>query len=349
MKGGGWERFAGGAGVACVRGVSASPSPRTFSNPRYHEDRSWLDVMRWKLTSRPAAWPAHVAVEPQPVGPAPVSGLRVTWVNHATFLVQAPRATVLIDPLWSECAGPFGRIGPRRVHAPGVRFEELPRIDAVLLSHDHYDHCDLPTLRWIARRWPEAQVVTPRRNGDLARRAGFRADRITELAWWEGLEATAGGGAQTGVGLPGLSVSVTPARHWSNRLSGARNGRLWGGFFLRETASGRAVFCSGDTAYDDEMFRDVRMRLGAPDLALLPIGAYEPRWFMCEQHCNPEEAVRIHRELGAARSVGMHWGCFQLTDEARETPVRALAEACAAQGVAADKFITLAPGGSVVV
>lgn len=323
--------------VVVLRMPVPSVAARSFANPRYHRDRSWLEVLKWKFTSRAQPWPKTVPITPQPVAPAPTTGFRVTWVNHATFLIQTPQLTLLTDPQWSESAGPFGRLGPRRVHAPGVNFDALPRIDAVLLSHDHYDHCDLPTLRRLTKRFPQTRLLAPLGHAGLARRAGFRAEAIRELAWWQE-DAT----------LAGLAIVATPARHWSNRLSGARNSRLWAGFHLRD-AAGRAIYFSGDTAYDDEMFRDIRTRLGAPALAMLPIGAYEPRWFMVEQHCNPAEAVRIHVELGAGRSIGMHWGTFQLTDESREAPLNALAEALVAHGVAAENFITLGPGTSVAV
>ncbi|HEX2099035.1 MAG TPA: MBL fold metallo-hydrolase, partial [Candidatus Synoicihabitans sp.] len=139
---------------------------------------------------------------------------------------------------------------------------------------------------------------------------------------------------------------ATPARHWSNRLSGPRNGRLWSGFFLR--VGERSILFSGDTAYDPEFFLEIRRRFGTPDLAILPIGAYEPRWFMAAQHCNPAEAVQIHRDLGAGRSFGVHWGTFQLTDESREAPLAALEIARQAAGVASEEFPALHPGGSIV-
>ena len=164
------------------------------------------------------------------------------------------------------------------------------------------------------------------------RRAGFTANRIVELDWWQSHPLD-----------PDNEVTLTPARHWSNRISGTRNERLWGGFYIK--TGGRRIASVGDTGYDTQMFRDARKRLGAPDLALIPIGAYEPRWFMAPQHCNPEEAVQIHHDLGAKQSLAVHWGTFQLTDEARDAPSTALA----ATGISDDEFKVLAPGESLLV
>jgi L-ascorbate metabolism protein UlaG (beta-lactamase superfamily) len=220
------------------------------------------------------------------------------------------------------------------VQPPALDFDSLPRIDAVWLSHDHYDHCDLPTLRRIAREHPRARLFTPLGHEDVARRAGFGPSRHTALDWWEHIDLASG-----------FRLTATPARHWGNRLSGRRNQRLWGGWHL--AAPDAALFFSGDTAFDAEMFSAVRRELGAPDLALLPIGAYAPRWFMREQHCDPEEAVAIFRLLGARRAMGMHWGAFPFTDEPREEPPARLADAARSAGLAPDRFAAPPPGGTL--
>lgn len=308
-----------------------------FHNPGMHVNRSWLDVWRWKRNANPADWPKHVAINPPPLPARPTDDSVVaTWIGHATTLLQSAGANVLIDPVFSERASPVSWAGPTRVHPPGVALTDLPPIDLVLLSHDHYDHCDGQTLRRLSRTARPPHVLCPLGNGSLLLRFGFPTARITELDWWQ--EHTL---------APGVSVQATPARHWSNRLSGARNGRLWSGFWLR--LGQRTLYYAGDTAWDDHLFADIRKRCGAPDLALLPIGAYEPRWFMSAQHCNPTEAVRIHQTLGARQSIGVHWGTFQLTDEGREEPLQALAEARHAADVADHAFVTLDPGGSLTV
>lgn len=305
-----------------------------FRNPGRHEDRSWRDVLRWKLAGGAARWPRQVPVDARPA-PAAVPGeVVVTAAGHATFLVQSTTFALLTDPVWSERVGPLPGVGPRRVEAPGLVFDSLPSLNAILLSHDHYDHCDLPTLRRLARAHPRAMLVTPLGCADLARRAGFGPERRRELDWWQGT-GIAGSG-------PGLSVTATPARHWSNRLSGKRNQRLWCGWHIALPEA--AVFFAGDTAYDADFFPAIRRRLGSPDLALIPIGAYAPRWFMREQHCDPEEALRIHLALGARRSLGMHWGVFPFTDEPREEAPARLAAAVRSAGLAPDSFVAAIPG-----
>lgn len=306
---------------------------KTFFNPQ-HVNRTWREVMQWRRTSKPAPWPAQVALAPQPPPPAPRGReIVATWINHATFLLQTPRGNLLTDPHFSARCGPFGVVGPRRVHPPGVALTDLPRIDLILLSHDHYDHCDLATLRAL-RRIHDPLVITPLRNRDLLTRAGLH--HAVELDWWQAHSPAAG-----------LAITVTPSRHWSNRLSGRRNGRLWGGFHLQ--FADRACWFAGDTGYDATLFPAIREKLGAPDLAMIPIGAYEPRWFMSAQHCDPAEAVQIHRDVGARTSLAMHWGTWQLTDEGREAPVTALAAARSAAGLAPEAFRALAPGESLTV
>lgn len=308
---------------------------RRFFNPRGHVNRTWFDVLKWRLTSRATPWPtgAHPAT-PAPLPDVTDGQLVCTWINHATFLLRTAQISVLIDPVYSDCAGPFGRLGPRRAHPPGLPFKQLPALDLVLLTHDHYDHCDLPTLRRIAARHP-ARIVAPLGHARLLQRAGFAPERITELDWWD-----------THRTAQGLTVTLTPARHWSNRLSGPRNGRLWGGFYLQTDR--HRVHCVGDTGYDPEFFHDISRQLGAPDLALVPIGAYAPRWFMVPQHCDPAGAVQIHRDLQARRSVAAHWGTFQLTDEGRLDPVTELDRARRTAGLTAEEFQAMQPGESLV-
>ncbi len=302
-----------------------------FFNPRPQPDLGRHAILRWKLTSRPARWPGNVPVLPAKP-PAHTSGITATWINHSTFLLQTTHGNILTDPVYSARTSPVSWAGPRRAHAPGIAFADLPRIDLVLLSHDHYDHCDLPTLSRICKTHAPF-AITSLGNGALLKAAGWPSGKITELDWWESRLAPSG-----------LRATATPAIHWSNRLHSPRNGRLWGGFFVE--AGGSTAQFIGDTGYDDTMFTSIRARLGAPDLAMIPIGAYEPRWFMAAHHCNPEEAVRIHHDLGARLSLAMHWGTFQLTDEAREAPPQALAAALALSNTPADTFRVLAPGES---
>jgi len=273
-------------------------------------------------------WPASVPPGRKPVLPAAVGPreMAATFIGHATFLLQLPGLTVLTDPLFSRRTSPWQWSGPRRVRPPALSLAELPPVDLVLLSHNHYDHLDLPALRWLARERRPVIVTT------LGNRAWLEArgvDRVVELDWWQAQD------------LPGVRVTLTPAQHFAARWPWDRNRTLWGGLWLE--SAGRRIFFAGDTGYASH-FAEIRRRLGAPDLALLPIGAYEPRWFMRAVHMNPEEAVRAHLDLGARRTLGMHFGTVQLTNEGIDAPLRDLAAARPALGVAEADFSTLAFG-----
>jgi L-ascorbate metabolism protein UlaG (beta-lactamase superfamily) len=313
---------------------------KTFFYPGTPIGGRFKDFLRWRRSRRPTPWPQSVDLAPQPPPPAPRGDeIVATWIGHATWLLQTARGNILTDPQFSPCAGPLGRLGPRRVHAPGVALAALPRIDVVLLSHDHYDHCDLPSLSAVARAHAPL-FVAPLRHADLLTRAGAR--RVVELDWW-----------QAHAHERGVGISLVPSKHWANRLTTPRNHRLWGGFVVTLGSNGaartRRIWFGGDSGYDRDLFREIGRRQGPADLALLPIGAYEPRWFMTPMHMNPTEAVAAHRDAGVQRSLAMHWGTFQLTDEGRDEPVQALAEARAAAGMAVEEFAAIEPGASVVV
>jgi L-ascorbate metabolism protein UlaG (beta-lactamase superfamily) len=307
---------------------------RFFNPGQPSTDRTVADIWRWRRTSRPAPWPRRVSVEP--VRPPDRSdALRVTLVGHATCLIQAAGLNLLTDPVWSDRASPVGFAGPRRVIAPGIDFDDLPPIDAVLLSHCHYDHMDEATLRRL-HAVHRPLFVMPLGNDALVRRWMPDA-RIATGDWGDTLEI--GNDA---------SVTLTPALHWSARGIRDRRMALWSGHYLT-TAAGRVWF-AGDTGYGDGApFRAIRATLGPPDLALIPIGAYAPRWFMGPQHCDPAEAVRILREVGARRALAIHWGCFQLTDEARDEPPALLSAALANAGIASERFVAVEPGGTLTV
>jgi len=281
------------------------------------------------LLERRTRWPARVEQPQQRPPQLDGAAVVVTLIGHSTLLMQTAAGNILTDPMYSERAGPLNLMGPRRVRRPAVRFDDLPPIAVVLLSHNHYDHCDRPTLRRLAARF-DPLVVTPLGNGALVRSTGFQ--RVEELDWWQ--ESS----------MSPLPITLTPAHHFSARTPFDRNRALWGGFAL--TPRGVRVYFAGDTAYAP-IFTDIRRRLGPIDLALLPIGAYEPRWFMRSVHMNPAEAVQAHLELDAAESIAIHYGTFQLTLEGIDEPPRALADACRANGVAPSSFRTIGFGESM--
>ena len=303
---------------------------RFFDPGQASIDRGLSDMLRWKLGGRAAKWPASVPIVPAKPK-ARVAGLRITMVGHASLLIQAAGCNILTDPVWSERASPFRRVGPKRVTAPGIAFDDLPPIDVVLLSHGHYDHLDVATLQRL-QALHDPLMVMPLGNDAIVRPA-VPAARCVTGDWWGRL--TLG---------DGIATTVTPAYHWSNRWPSDTRMMLWGGHYL-ETPAG-AIWFVGDTGYGDgRIFGEVRARLGAPDVALIPIGAYAPRWFMAAQHVDPAEAVRIFSHVGADRALGIHWGTFQLTDEARGAAVEELTAALQVAGIAHERFVAAEAGG----
>ena len=271
--------------------------------------RGLVQVLRWRWESGRTKWgpqPPLPRFAPPPAT-VPPGTVAVSFIGHASFLLRFPGLVVLTDPAFSERCSPLRWAGPRRAHPPGLALEDLPPVDLVLVSHNHYDHMDLPSLRSLAARGTR-HVITGAGNEPILRHAGFTT--VAALDWWD----TADAGP--------LRVTATPARHFSRRGLRDGNRTLWCGFDL-QGADGHLLF-AGDSGTGPH-WRDIADRLGAPDLALLPIGAYEPRWLMAPVHMNPAEAAQAHRDLGARQSIGMHFGTFQLTDEPIDAPPRALA------------------------
>jgi L-ascorbate metabolism protein UlaG (beta-lactamase superfamily) len=302
---------------------------RFFNANDVNTDRSLTDILRWRLKERAAGWPRSISVQ-QAVPAVEVTGLRATVIGHASVLIQAGGLNVLTDPVWSERASPVALAGPRRVSAPGIAFDDLPPIHAILLSHNHYDHMDIPTLRRLSERH-RPLIVTPIGNDTIVRRA-IPGARVVTGDWWDMIDVGNGG-----------KVTIVPAYHWSTRSLLDRRMALWSGFMMQTT--GGSTYFAGDTGYGDgQIFREIRTRLGRPDLALIPIGGYAPRWFMREQHADPDEAVRIMEILGAVRAVGIHWGTFQLTNEAWGEPPTLLASALRQRGIAPHSFPAGEPG-----
>jgi L-ascorbate metabolism protein UlaG (beta-lactamase superfamily) len=258
--------------------------------------------------------------------------MRATFVNHATVLVQHDGVNVLTDPIWSERCSAVQWAGPARHHAPGVSLEALPPIDVVLISHNHYDHLDVDTLSALATR-DDPMLVVPLGNGPTVEGLGF--SRVVELDWREQVE------------VAGLQVRGEEVRHFSSRGLFDRNRSLWMGFTVEGAEGGRWYF-AGDTGFGKH-FAETGAARGPYRLALLPIGAYGPRWFMGPIHMDPDQAVQAHQVLGAQTSVGVHFGTFRLTNEGQDAPVTELAEARRARGLADEAFVALQPGEAVEV
>jgi L-ascorbate metabolism protein UlaG (beta-lactamase superfamily) len=301
-----------------------------FSNPgQPSTDRGIKDVWRWRTTSETQEWPKHVAVKA--AFPLPRSKeIRVTMIGHATLLIQVDNLNILTDPVWSERTSPVSFIGPKRITDPGISFECLPHIDVVLLSHNHYDHLDMATLKRLVTTF-DPLIVTPLGN-DVIIKKKIAMARVVTGDWNDRIV----------IGATAV-VTVTRANHWSNRGLFDRRMALWASFMI-DTGNGRVWF-SGDTGYGDgTIFKEIRKLYGAPDVALIPVGAYEPRWFMASQHVDPTEAVQIFEDLNAKYAIGIHWGTFQLTDEGREAPRQALGRALTEAGIEPSRFIAAEPG-----
>lgn len=302
---------------------------RFFNPGQALPDIGIRELLRWRFTGDKARWPKSVPVaraKPE----ARVEGLRITMVGHATLLIQVAGCNILTDPVWSDRASPVSFAGPRRVTAPGIAFADLPPIDIVLLSHCHYDHLDVATLRRLHAAH-DPLIAMPLGNDSIVR-AAVPGARCVTGDWWDRLPLA-----------DGVATTLTPAYHWGNRWPTDARMALWSGHYLSTPAG--TIWFVGDTGYEDgRIFPEIGARLGSPDVALIPIGAYAPRWFMAPQHVDPAEAVRIFGDVGAGRALGIHWGTFQLTDEARDAPREALAAAVSAATVAVDRFVAAAPG-----
>ncbi|NUQ21029.1 MAG: MBL fold metallo-hydrolase [Gemmatimonadaceae bacterium] len=334
------------------RSASAENAPRDaashhapgggFRNPwPGAQPKGFAAVLRWSAgravrrlrgarTPPVAAFPTAVSAiaSPRESGDA----LRATWVGHSTVLLQLGRMNVLTDPIWSMRASPVAWAGPRRLMAPAIALSELPPLDVVLLSHDHYDHLDASTVRRLVAAHPEARWVTALGIGRRLTELGV--PQVVELDWWQSTRAA------------DAIVTATPAQHFSGRSLGDRDSTLWAGFTI--AADGWKVFFAGDTGRHPE-FGAIARRLGPFDVALMPIGAYEPRWFMRPVHMNAEEAVEAAVELTAPGGeppimMGIHWGTFRLTDEPMDEPPRRASRAWAARGLPAERCWVLRHG-----
>jgi L-ascorbate metabolism protein UlaG (beta-lactamase superfamily) len=298
------------------------------------------DLRRWRRERRAAGLPKPPAdgydafarywrVRPDFKLEAAPSRPAVWWLGHATVLLRVNGLHIITDPHLNLRASPVPFLGPARKVAAPASVQELPTIDAVLVSHSHYDHLDVKTVRQLLRANPAILFFVPLGLAPWFRSHGI--DNIQELDWWQSRE------------YQDLEIHCVPAQHWSARTLFDRNRTLWCGWVV--CAPGFSFYFSGDTGYTQHL-AEIAMRLGPPDLAALPIGAYEPRWFMRGQHVNPEEAVRLHRELGVRQSLAIHWGTFELADDSLDDPLNALSRSLAEEDVPASEFWVLRQGES---
>lgn len=306
-------------------------SKGTFKNPENKSAKSLWQVIKWKWSSTPAEWPKWVENTETPVLKTPTSEnqVNISFVNHSTFLIEHKDLTILTDPVWSYRVSPVSWAGPARHHAPGIKLDQLPKIDIIVISHNHYDHMDLATLKTLDQTH-QPLILCPL--GDKALLDSQGLSNVKELDWWQEVE------------LNKSVITFVPAQHFSGRGLFDRFESLWGGYVI-QTPQQKKIFFGGDTGYSSH-FKQIRTKFGPMDLSFIPIGAYEPRWFMQAMHINPAEAVSAHIDLASKQSIGIHFGTFQLTDEAIDAPLKALKASLDSNSIAPEKFITLKPGQS---
>ncbi|XP_004342859.2 N-acyl-phosphatidylethanolamine-hydrolyzing phospholipase D [Capsaspora owczarzaki ATCC 30864] len=322
-----------------------------FDNPfSTWAQRGFTDVFKWMLGGKrsspsvpktaaeldrtlPILRPDFAALAKVPQADA----TQVMWVGHASVLVQFDGVTVITDPVFSHRCGPTRFTGPKRIREPPCAIAELPKVDVVLISHNHYDHLDHASIMQLHRNFAPTFYV-PLGNAAWFHSCGIPADKVVELGWWQEHQFN-----------DKVKFACTPVQHWCRRGATDMNKALWGGWAM--LGATQRIFFSGDTGYC-EAFSQIGAKYGGErgfDLALIAIGAYDPRWFMRPQHINPEEAVLLHQELRARRSLGIHWGTFILTDEHYLEPPKRMADAAKAAGLADDAFFVLKHGEVVTV
>ena len=301
---------------------------KEFKNPNGQQSQGLDAVFKWMRQRKRAPWPKATDWSIPKRSFERPEGITVTFVNHSTFLIQVGGFNILTDPVWSHRVSPFSFMGPARKRPPGVRMEDLPKIDLVLLSHNHYDHLDKNTLKKLHQKH-QPQVLTPLGVGAYARQIGLNHD--TDLDWWESQA------------YGSIKITALPASHFSSRGTLDRNATLWCGYLI-ESGPGNVYF-AGDSGFG-EFFQDIADRTPKMDIALLPIGSYKPEWFMSPIHTSPYDAVKIHKILKPGLSIASHFGTFPLADDNPETALKDLEKAKNEQAVEASGFIALEEGSS---
>ncbi|HET9046947.1 MAG TPA: MBL fold metallo-hydrolase [Casimicrobiaceae bacterium] len=325
------------AALAAGDAAFAQGAPRnedgTFRNNYPHAETSLADFLTWQshraaMAEPPGGWKIPAVTTDAAALRAPSANPSITWIGHATVLLRLASKNILIDPIFSERASPVPFAGPKRIVPLPIDIAALPAIDVVMISHNHYDHLDVETVRQLAA----APTGSPRFLVPLGLKAWFSdlgIDRVEEFDWWQ----TAREGD--------LAMTFVPVQHWSRRNLVDRNRTLWGGWAVE--GEDLRVIHLGDTGYSRD-FRDIGERLGSFDFALIPIGAYAPRWFMEAKHLDPAEAIQVRADLRARHAIGIHWGTFIIADDPPDEAPQALAREREARGLTRDDFDVMAIG-----
>jgi L-ascorbate metabolism protein UlaG (beta-lactamase superfamily) len=303
---------------------------KVFFNPTNAIPKhSFFAALRMWFTTPKAVWPKHVfnTATPRLDIPLTTNELALTFINHATFLIQINGLNIITDPVWAKRVSPIPLLGPKRVRKPGVAFKDLPKIDLILISHNHYDHLDVKTLKRLKRRF-DPKVLVPLGDKELIESLGFK--NVHEFDWWGSIEIN-----------KTTKISFLPTQHFSSRTLFDHSKSLWGSYIIESNS--KSIYFGGDAGYSTH-YLEIFKRFGAMDVALLGIGAYEPSWFMQHMHMNPAEAVRAHLDLQSKQSIGMHFGTFQLSAEAIDQPVIDLLQAKKQAEITDNSFIVMTEG-----
>lgn len=305
---------------------------KTFQNPGGIKAKGTLDVLKWMISRERGAWRQTADFQHGERPPGRVEGdeCRVTFINHSTFLIQANGLNILTDPIWSERTSPVQFAGPKRYDPPGIRWEDLPSIDVVIISHNHYDHLDATTIKALVKDH-NAEFYAPLGISAYLRKLGVKQTK--DMNWWEEEDIN-----------KEVSLVCVPAQHFSGRGTYDRDKTLWAGFVIK-SASGNIYF-AGDTGYG-EFFKEIGEKYGPFRFSMIPIGAYKPAWFMSPIHISPSEAVKVHLDVQSEKSIAMHFGTFPLADDGRDDPVVELADALKKHGLSDENFMTLKNGESI--
>ena len=304
---------------------------RKFVNPGGVKAKGGLEVFKWMIQRKQGPWRKEFTVETGNHPPGHFkNGIRVTFVNHSTFLIQVDGVNILTDPVWSNRVSPYSWIGPERMRPPGIPLGHLPRIHLIVLTHNHYDHLDIATMRVLFGAH-HPQIVAPLGVKKLL--DDHHVSGAVEIDWWEEVQPA------------GLNIQAVPAQHFSGRGLLDRDASIWCGYVIR-TGAGTLYF-AGDTGYNPTLFREIGNKCGPFALSFLPIGAYKPGWFMAPIHVSPEESVRIHLDIKSQKSIAMHFGTFPLADDGSDDPVNDLRTAMHKHQVSNDSFIVLKEGEAV--
>jgi L-ascorbate metabolism protein UlaG (beta-lactamase superfamily) len=302
---------------------------KRFFNPGETEKHGFEEFLTWIRNRERGPWEEWVDITPGPAPAARIEGdsLHITYINHSTFLIQTEGLNILVDPIWSQRCSPVSFAGPKRVHAPGIQFEDLPRIDVVLITHNHYDHMDIPTLKRLQKAFAPP-IYVPLGNRHTLKRHGMTD--VVEMDWWQELPLN-----------DHLTLTCVPAKHFSARGMWDQRKSLWSGFVIEGNQG--AVYIAGDTGFG-EHFEHIAQRFTNISIALLPIGAFLPEWFMAPHHLSPKDAVRAHDVLKARTSIANHFGTFPLGDDGQYEPEEALTDALKNHDLGTTRFLIPHPG-----